>query len=551
MIFGLLFLLGISPHLNVSHAYVKTRASNGNVVKWSLPKKVSYLGNTINSSALSSTDVFNAIIKTLDTWKDATGGLFNFEFTQGQDLGAFPQNSDYNQKSTIYFGSLDPGVIGMTQLWFNNQTGEMLETDIELNESNYYFTKNPSDTSSTSGTVGGRRKVHINNVLTHEMGHAIGLSHEEGLHSTMFYQEFYNQHQISCDERAGAHSHYPNISGAAAIGGRILAPNGSPFFGVHVVAISHARGSPISSVLSDKDGSFSIEGLEAGNYSLLLEPYYPGSSTLTSYYAGINPVVCGSSLFPRQMDTRTFSVDASGALNLGDLSISCTSNFVGLSSGTLNDLSHPIDRGSLNAGGSAFWGGLFNSRTEIYYGFSTSGGDLKLHSLGNTFYSLSQASIQLTDDVGNEITPSANQYPRYSADGLTNYDQSVTYTGLQAGQYVIKVKRNSVPSRAIPGGAQLLDNKSFFMIAASVDVPLPLSAVYPDNVKCQKVLPQSQYQSPTPPAPEKPRGGCGSIQAVNGGDGGSGGWASFGALLPYLLMGMMLRFARRRFNLFS
>ncbi|MCM0604942.1 MAG: carboxypeptidase regulatory-like domain-containing protein [Xanthomonadaceae bacterium] len=547
MIIGLFILLGILP--NLSQAYIKTRASNGNVIKWSLPKKISYFGNSVNNSGLSSTDVFNSIVRGLETWKEATGGLFNFEYTQGTDGATYFKNSDYNQKNTIYFGDLDPGVIGMTQLWFNNGTGEMLETDIQLNDVDFYFTENPADTTSTSGNVNGRRKVYINNVLTHEMGHAVGLSHEEGLHSTMFYQEFYNQHQISCDERAGAQSHYPNIPGSSAISGKILAPSGSPLFGVHVIAISHARGSPLSSALSDKDGTFALEGLEAGNYSILFEPYYPGAANLTAYYSGMNHAICSSSFFPRQMDTRTFSVGAGAVTGLGDLSMSCATNFIGVNSGTLNDLSHPIEQGALSDGASTVWSGVFNTRTELFYGFTTTGGNIRVHSLANTFYSFTQGSVQLTDDVGNVIAPSVNQYPRYSVDGFTNYDHSTQYANLPAGHYVLRIKRNSVPSRELAGGSQLLDNKQFFIVALSQDVATPLASHYPDNVKCQKVLPPSSYVSPTPPA-EKPKGGCGSIQAVGGSDGGSS-WTSFGALLPYLLMGLMLRFGRRRFNLFK
>ena len=535
--------------MSPSQAYIKTRSSNGNIIKWSFPKKVSFLGNTINGSSMSSKDFFDSVVKGLETWKDASHGLFTFDYSQGQDNTSFPKNSDYNQKSSIYFGSLDPSVIGMTQQWFNNQTGEMLETDVQLNDSYFYFTKNPTDSTSVSGTsADGRRYVFIDNVLTHELGHAMGLSHEEGLHSTMFYQEFFNQRQISCDERAGMHSNYPNISQAGIITGRTLGPNGQPLFGVHVIAISLVRGAPISSVLSDKDGTFSIEGLEPGSYSLLFEPYFPTASNLTSYYSGMNHVVCGSYFFPRQMDSRVFAVSSQTVSGAGDVSITCSTTFKALASNVLNDLSHPIDLGQVSSGSAEYWSGAFGgARNDLYYGFTTTGGNLKLSALANTFYSQTQASVELRDDVGTLIQPSVNQYPAYSADGMTNYDQAVQYANLPAGHYVAHIKKNNVSNRMLAGGSQLLDANQFFIVTLAQDLAASLPSVYPENIKCSKVLPQSTYQSPGG-NPDKPKGGCGSIQAVSGSDGGNG-WTSFGAAIPYLLMGIMLRFARRRLNL--
>src|SRR5205085_9974288 len=127
-------------------------------------------------------------------------------------------------------------------------TGRILETDIVLNDLNFRFSTDPRDTSGYGsggppGRRGGMSKVFIENVLTHELGHALGLSHSGGLQSTMLFMESPEQAHLGCDEAVAVHALYGGYdSKRGSLTGSVTSISGNPVFGAHVLAISRRRG---------------------------------------------------------------------------------------------------------------------------------------------------------------------------------------------------------------------------------------------------------------------------------------------------------------------
>src|ERR1044071_2272309 len=74
---------------------------------------------------------------------------------------------------------ISSNVLGLTQVWYNADTGQILEADTVLNDRDFLFTTDPRDTSGYgaggSSFTAGRTRVYIENVLTHEFGHSFGL----------------------------------------------------------------------------------------------------------------------------------------------------------------------------------------------------------------------------------------------------------------------------------------------------------------------------------------------------------------------------------------
>src|ERR1041385_8364697 len=126
---------------------------------------------------------------------------------------------------------------------------------------------------STSAETG---KYDLQSVLTHEVGHFLGMDHSGLVSSVMAPYGLagqLDQRTLTFDDMAGAATLYPNSSAfntLGALSGTVIA-GGDPVFGAHVVAID-VNGTPTVSAISNPDGSFQIPFLPAGSYRLYAEP---------------------------------------------------------------------------------------------------------------------------------------------------------------------------------------------------------------------------------------------------------------------------------------
>ena len=77
--------------------------------------------------------------------------------------GKTAKGIEYDGTNTIDFGSLGGGAIGMNYIWYKD--GKFLETDLRLNKADYKWTLRKK----------AKRKYHVINVVTHELGHQVGL----------------------------------------------------------------------------------------------------------------------------------------------------------------------------------------------------------------------------------------------------------------------------------------------------------------------------------------------------------------------------------------
>jgi hypothetical protein len=169
----------------------------------------------------------------------------------------------------IYF-SKDPsifsngtGIVGVTQVYFKNNTGEILEADILINDG---F---PFSTSKTESNF-------LGNVINHEMGHFLGLGHSQVPGSTMFYALTRGQNELADDDKAGVFVMYPipGVTTKGSLNGKIVGGKSlAAVFGAQVQAISLKTGRIAGANLTDVDGSFSIGGLDRNDqYFLYTKP---------------------------------------------------------------------------------------------------------------------------------------------------------------------------------------------------------------------------------------------------------------------------------------
>lgn len=276
---GLFFSFLIFCISNAS-AYVINRTSSDSLVHWaSNVSLIDIYVNSGNSVGISSGNVHAIANDSIAQWNSKSRISIRKNSTSG--AGQDNKNEVYFSNDPSVFNGL--GVVGVTQVLFRNGSGEILEADILINDS-FDFTTNINDIK------------YFGNVLTHELGHFLGLGHGQVGGSTMLYALSRGQSQISDDDAAGAYSMYPTgDSSKGTLTGKIIGGNALVgVFGAHVQAISLGTGRVAGATISDTDGSFVINGLKRNDqYYIYTSPI--AQVGLPSKYNGVRYDFCDTS----------------------------------------------------------------------------------------------------------------------------------------------------------------------------------------------------------------------------------------------------------------
>lgn len=241
-------------------AHTSNKSDSGQELFW--PSNSLNIRINNNSKSLSGASAQSILQNSLNQWNPHSNAKIYLNGASNNNL-IFSQNADI-------FG---PGVVGVTQITYGT-SGNITQADIILNEKNYTFTTIPSDTLGST--------VYLGDVLTHELGHFVGLSHSEVLESTMFYSAFRGQATTSEDDKSGVRAKYdgsPHV-----IQGRVAGGQNIGVFGVHVIAFSAVDGTVQSSTITEENGSFILTGLQPDKtYYLYTTPLKSGGSISYEY----------------------------------------------------------------------------------------------------------------------------------------------------------------------------------------------------------------------------------------------------------------------------
>lgn len=162
---------------------------------------------------MSETAIRNAFKKAFDAWADVScDGRLPFLVQQGHAVTTTersellfdaPNESVVNARLTPEWLDLpdhDPEAMALTMLWFNKRTGEILDVDMELNLGSGEFTDCLQQTC-------GAGQVDLQNTVTHEAGHLLGLGHSNELPSAMDAQSYTQwetaKRHLSDDDKLG------------------------------------------------------------------------------------------------------------------------------------------------------------------------------------------------------------------------------------------------------------------------------------------------------------------------------------------------------------
>lgn len=516
--------------------------AQGRPLTWNTSRKFNLAVRPLQNSGLSPNSVFASVVRGIRRWQDASQGAFRFDVWSGTDPRFYMATTDYNGYNNVFFNSQaepsrriqDGSLIAYTQVWYDPNSGEILENDLILNDTQYRFTESSSDTTAGNGLG----LVFIDTILTHELGHALGLSHSLAPQSTMFPTEHRDQYRLACDDRAGILQTYrQNLGGRTGIlKGRIESPQGASIKSVQVHAISQRRGVALATATTDADGNFEFSALEPGTYGIKISPAQSLGTGFPNYFQGYQHQVCASQSFPHQFvhdqnQLSLWAVGASQIVNIGALRMGC-GPAPQIPSGTTLSYGMPfawVDRGSPG--------------TSKIYRFENVVGRLELRIAAMSVFSPVQ--IQLTA-LGQQGTT-----PTYvSESGYKSYDTVAIFENLTASTIEVQVHVQSLTPTLFPSGSSMSDPSRQWVVVGNTRVehaaPPPQTGLYPFNPKCRAEDSTLPYASPGgDPGKSANVGFCGTV-ARNGARGPASADQVASWFVPYALMTLTAILTRRR-----
>lgn len=164
------------------HAYVQTRTDSGTIVHW--PQSCVVLQPDArgdqSSDNINIDDINGALSSAVANWNGPMGGCTYMRLGVVEAYQPLEPISD-GRPSVVFRSDTwnhDASVIALTTVWFSNRPnqstdGLIADADIELNAVSYTFTVNPATDAARPGTM----LADLENTLTHEVGHVLGLAH--------------------------------------------------------------------------------------------------------------------------------------------------------------------------------------------------------------------------------------------------------------------------------------------------------------------------------------------------------------------------------------
>jgi uncharacterized protein (TIGR03437 family) len=296
----LLTIILLSIHTTESYVRIQ-RAVDGAPVAWNLVNpttpivsngRVTYSLNSAGSDNVPFCEVEQAIAASFRSWEETPTSTIAFQrgpnnsstSDQPNQFGIF-----WVENSTTTSDGMN--IAGALAVSFITSVGnEITDTSIVFNGNQFSW-----------ATDGRADAIDVQEVATHEIGHCIGLDHSPNAAATMFPRTGAGRVQnrsLSPDDRTAASVIYPTPDFTLSTGnisGRVLDNSGNPIFGAHVGVVD-ANGIAITGSLSQPDGTYSIQGLPPGNYTIYAQSLGPDSNpffnrlALSSFYrnGGIN-----------------------------------------------------------------------------------------------------------------------------------------------------------------------------------------------------------------------------------------------------------------------
>ena len=573
-------------------SYGLLRTSYGSVVQW--PGKNSnrkvYL-TPANSHGISEDDIEDIFTASINQW-NVLGNI-----TSSVVLVSDYSTPSKTSRNDAYFSD-DPmffngsGVLAVTQITFREKDGAILESDIVFKD--ITTSENLFRGIDFVTTQNDFYRPYIGGIMTHELGHFLGLGHSQVLDATMFYVSRRGQHEAVEDDRAGMQELYGKKGNFGSIFGHVIGGSQGDTVGIlgsHVKVVSMQKGRVVAGGYSNSDGSFSIPGLDLDDtYYLYVEPT-KNAESIPRYYTTAKRDFCNN----RSSYQGAFFQSCNGSeegypqgislssnqtnQNVGSISIQCGLDTpVDYRDGKGGTFEIPvIDNGSL---GNTFVGSfdyfeIQNQTPDVINidlgDFNVPSGDyyLELKVISQDFYSKLKMDMRVVSDSSDDaFSVTADSYDNPSLDIVARVpldadpeenDFTVTLTPEKFSTYLATSSYARLGEGAFfPNGISFQENRTFYFFIANIARATSSGEYVPesfrqynlaeDNGQCPEgkfaysvegnVLSESEVSNALRGLLNKEGGdefiSCGTVDTSGGGRGG-------GSLLVVLMGFLMVR----------
>ena len=396
---------------------------------------------------------FEAIQNSFANWRNVNESEIDFEFT-GATTNEASSASDNRNVVRWVNSNIASGVFAVTITTFDTSSGQITDADMELNDRDFTW-----DTLGPGGASGVLGRAMIENVVTHEIGHVLGLDHPNNAQATMFFASgagLISQSTLEADDLAPLIADYTNTGVVNADFGTVqgsVSDGSGAKFGVYVTLVDVSTGANVVGSASEGTpgpftlGSFEIVNVPPGNYLAFACPVR--KSALGSYYTtaftGFYPVVNG------------VAVGTIGAPALVQVAPGATVTGVNLTLPSASQNPFEPDNGSGSASalddGEVAVSNISPSTDQDWYSFTTTqtNQQVTIRVLSDTFgfdlnptltlFDTNGSTVLATPDFGQPgYLPSANDIDEAAFDlSGVNYDAEIVRVMTTPGTYFFKV----------------------------------------------------------------------------------------------------------------